>query len=247
VRGPEALGEVLWRRTLAVRGVGWDAASLGRVRDQLAAQEADAVLFRAVRTCPLVGFLDDQGTRVGCLVHPARHPGGLDLRDVGAYGDHAVCDGHLCAPHGWLSGPDRALLGHAPSWHAYSLALGEPGFSKAALTWVANRRGAGVRAGELGAPGAVAAARDLLALFDHWPHADPDPRRFGGFSFAGDEAYARSTPGTGRFGPLLDRHESVMLDALGTLAEDAGQVGKAVAQLRVRLSALAGALPWPPP
>jgi hypothetical protein len=231
----------LCRRTEAVRSADWDVKELRHVAAELARAEDGDLLFRAVRTCVFAGYVDDGWTRVGCMIHPRQHPDGTDLRDLGAYADKEICAGHLCGPHQWLAVADRALLQAAPSWNAYSMAVGESGFLKAALRWVAARRGAEVQAEALMTPEGQRAAASLLALFDAWPFADPNPRRFGGFSFAGDEAYQRA-PSAARFPGVVTSVEALMLDALGTLVDDEIQARRAVEALRECLSGLVSAL-----
>lgn len=232
----------LQRRTRAVAQAGFDPKALAAVAVQISMEEAPQLLFKAVRTCPLAGYLDAAQTQVGCLIHPARHPQGEDLRDLGAYADRTVCAGHLCAPHTWLDQTDRALLTAAPSWRSYSMAVGEAGFVKAVLRWVANARGGQVRAEQLLDPAVQDAAAAVLALFEAWPFADPDPRRFGGFSFAGDEAYERTAPSAAQHGPLLTPTEATMLDCLGSRLETHEQAVAALTHLRGCLQALADAV-----
>ncbi len=241
-RSKPAMAARLDRRTALVTQAGWDAHALAHARDTLQDEEAPLVLFKAVRTCAFAGWLDANHTRVGCLIHPARHPAGSDLRDLGAYQDRAICDGHLCAPHTWLTAVDRAFLAHAPDWQAYSMAVGESGFGKAVLRWVANARGGEVHAANLQRQEAAAPARALLQLLTAWPFVDPDPRRFGGFSFAGDDAYTRLVPSAARFSAVTPV-EATILDALGTLVEDEDTAQRAVVLLRQHLQALADALP----
>jgi hypothetical protein len=47
------------------------------------------------KKCHFVGFLDDEGTRVGCLAHPkANH--GKDIRDKGQHGSAEFCNRWFC-------------------------------------------------------------------------------------------------------------------------------------------------------
>jgi len=240
-RSPAALGDRLRRRTALVADAGWDPVRLAAAYDALAAEEAPLLLFKAVRTCPLAGFLDEKQTRVGCMIHPLRHPEAEDLRDLGAYRDKGICSGHLCAPHTWLDPVDRAFLQCAPTWRAYSMAVGESGFVKAVLKAVANRRGGEVQMSEFDDDDVKAASRRILDLMDHWPFADPDPRRFGGFSFAGDEAYERTAETTARF-QSIPPVMAAILDALGTRAPDEATALRAKALMEERLQGVVDAL-----
>src|SRR5688500_16387571 len=105
-RSPAAEDARLRRRTERV-GAAWpDTAALARARDELLALEKPDVLFHGVKVCPFAGYVDEG--RVGCLLHPSRHPRGEDLRDLAVY-PREVCAGHFCAPHDWLRPRERAL------------------------------------------------------------------------------------------------------------------------------------------
>jgi hypothetical protein len=241
-RSSSTLQARLAHRTRRVAAAGWDEAALREAARDLAQEEEPLLLFKAVKTCPLAGFIDDGHTRVGCLIHPLRHPKGQDLRDLGAYHDRGICEGHLCAPHQWLTSTEKVFLRCASNWQVYSMGIGECGFLKAALTWVANRRGAEVQVRDFARPGAVEAASSLLSMWEAWPFVDPDPRRFGGFSFAGDDAYTREVPSVARFASVVTAQEGIMLDALGTLAPDEETARAAVELLRKSLQRLADVL-----
>jgi hypothetical protein len=116
-----------------------------------------------VRVCPLLGFLDEGETRVGCLGHPAA-TGGPDLRDCGTY-DAGICETFLCPSHAWLT-EEEAALAEATSgdFHLYGLVVTDVPFLRAALGAVADRVGARVELRHLVHPPFRAALRELLAL-----------------------------------------------------------------------------------
>ena len=68
------------RRTDKVRAAWPDVTKLAAARDELLALEKPDVLFAAVKVCPFAGYVDEG--RVGCMIHPSRHPDGEDLREV---------------------------------------------------------------------------------------------------------------------------------------------------------------------
>ena len=68
----------------------WRAAA----RELLESRRATPPLFPVVRVCPLLGFLDEEHTRVGCLGHP-KVTGGEDLRDCGVYRAD-ICETFTC-------------------------------------------------------------------------------------------------------------------------------------------------------
>jgi hypothetical protein len=138
----EALEAELWRRTRALQRVPREEGAFRAAAAALAAG-APAPIFPSVRNCMLLGFLDEAGSRIGCLAHPLA-TGGPDLRAAGVY-DVLTCDAFLCPSHAWLGEEEAQLveLG-APGWHLYGLVVTDVEFLRAVLGAVAARTGARV-------------------------------------------------------------------------------------------------------
>jgi hypothetical protein len=138
----QALTAELWRRTRALGRVARKEPAFRAAAARLA-EAAPPPLFPSVRNCMLLGFLDEAGTRIGCLAHPLA-TGGPDLRAAGVY-DVLTCDAFLCPSHAWLGEEEAQLveLG-AGDWHLYSLVVTDVPFLRAALGAVAARTGARV-------------------------------------------------------------------------------------------------------
>ncbi len=236
-RSPGAVAARLRRRTDAVRAAWPDVRALTAARDTLLAEERPHLLFGAVKVCPFAGWVDEpsddrggSGGRVGCLLHPSRHPTGADLRDLAVY-PREVCAGHFCAPHDWLR-PREMDLAATATGLVYGRVVTDAGLVKAIARGL-DERGAGAFA-----PRDVDSARDALAalwrtLLDAWPWVDGDPRRFGGFLCAGDEAIERSLPSC-IAGVDVDvaPWERAVLDAIGTRPLDRDGAHAALARLR---------------
>ncbi len=127
------------------------------------AEAGPAPLFPSVRVCPLLGFLDEGESRIGCLAHP-KVTGGADLRDCGVY-DVTTCDAFLCPSHAWLSEEEAALAAAVTGdYHLYGLVVTDVPFLRAALAGVAARTGARVERRHLEHAPFRAALRRLLAL-----------------------------------------------------------------------------------
>jgi hypothetical protein len=161
--GPAAVKAELARRSEALSGVPRTAEAFAAAAAALSA-DGPAPLFPSVRVCPLLGFLDEARTRIGCLAHPAA-TGGPDLRDCGAY-DVKICDGFFCPSFAWLSEEEAALAEAATGadFHLYGLVVTDVPFLRAALAGVAALVGARVSLRHLRAPPFRAALRRLLAL-----------------------------------------------------------------------------------
>jgi hypothetical protein len=187
--GRAAVRAELARRTEALGRVPRTPEAFRAAAAALAA-DGPAPLFPSVRVCPLLGFLDGPGTRVGCLAHPAA-TGGPDLRDCGAY-DVKICDGFFCPSFAWLSEEEAALAEAATGdFHLYGLVVTDVPFLRAALAAVAALTGARVEGRHLASPPFRSALRRLLALkeelapgseglfgaFAPGPDGEPVPRR----------------------------------------------------------------------
>jgi len=160
--GREALRADLASRTAHLRALPRTRVAYGDATASLAAR-GPAPLFRSVRVCTLLGFLDDAQTRVGCLGHPAA-TGGVDLRDCGVY-DAGICESFLCPSHAFLSEEEARLAeGAAGDFHLYGLVVTDVPFLRAALRAVAELAGARVQERHLAHPPFLSALRRLLAL-----------------------------------------------------------------------------------
>ena len=249
-RSPAAMRARLRRRTALVRAA-WPAPEqLREARDTLLALEAPDLLFAGVKVCPFAGYVDgadDTSDRVGCLLHPTRHPTGDDLRDLAVY-PKEVCAGHFCAPHDWLR-PVEADLAQTARGATYGRVVTDAGLVKGVARLLADALGRPPTAGD------VARATDTLAglwhfLLEAWPFVDPDPHRFGGFAFSGDDAVERTLPGClAGLAVQASTSERTVLDGIGTRSLREGpdvppeeRAAAALAALRQSVAAVAAAM-----
>jgi hypothetical protein len=152
----------LRRRTLALHRVERTLPAFRAAAARLAAGGPEP-LFPSVRVCPLLGFLDPQEERIGCLAHPLA-TGGPDLRDAGVY-DVTTCEAFLCPSHAWLTEEEAGLAELASAdFHLYGLVVTDVPFLRAALSAVAALAGARVERRHLGRPAFLEALTRLLAL-----------------------------------------------------------------------------------
>jgi hypothetical protein len=160
--GRAAIRGELARRTRALRELPRTPEAFRAAAAALLA-DGPPPLFPSVRVCPLLGFLDDAGTRVGCLAHPAA-TGGADLRDCGVY-DARICDTFFCPSFSWLGEEEAALAEAAvPDFYLYGLVVTDVPFLRASLAGVAALVGAKVELRHLSAAPFRSALRRLLAL-----------------------------------------------------------------------------------
>jgi len=233
-RGADATAARLQRRTDRVREAWPDVDQLREVRDELLILERPEVLFAGVKVCPFAGYVEDG--RVGCLLHPSRHPAGEDLRDLAVY-PKEVCAGHFCASHDWLR-PVEVDLAQTARGVAYGRVVTDAGLVKAIGRALGDVLGRPLRGDDV-AECADGLAALWHALLEAWPWRDPDPSRFGGFAFDGDDAVERTLP-TCMAGLGVDATaaERTILDALGTRALDASEAMDALSALRQSVAAV---------
>ena len=79
--------------------------------------------------CEFVGFLNEEETLVGCMLHPlARGNGGADWRGLSFYGAMA-CQGFFCRSYRELSPfPKEIILSAVNDWYLYGLLISDVDF-----------------------------------------------------------------------------------------------------------------------
>ncbi len=236
--GCAAVTAELERRTRALQGV---PRTLPALRAAAEALEADGPepLFPSVRVCPLLGFVDESRTRIGCLGHPVA-TGGPDLRDAGAY-DARVCDTFFCPSHAFLSEEEAAIAqAAAGDFHLYGLVVTDVPFLRAALGAVAERAGAKILLRHLEDGCFRAALRRLLALKDEL--APGSEGLFGAFAAGpgGEDAPRRiDYAGIGRAASAYD----AILTCAGADPRSGNDLDQLEGEVRRRLDECVAAFP----
>jgi hypothetical protein len=197
-----------------------------------------APLFPLVRVCPLLGFLDAEETRVGCLAHP-HATGGPDLRDAGVY-DAGTCESFLCPSFTWLSEGEAGLAERAAGgWHLYGLVVTDVPFLRAVLAGVAARGGRSVEPRHLAHPAFAAALRRLLALKEEL--APGSEGLYGAFRPASDGGEAPRHIDYAALGRAASPHDQILLSA-GADPRSGNDLDALEAEVVRRLDAAARAL-----
>jgi hypothetical protein len=160
--GEGAVRERLDARTDALALVPRSPEAFRRAAARIAASEPAAV-FPSVRVCPLLGWLDPERTRVGCLAHPAV-TGGPDLRDQGVY-DASICETFLCPSHSWFTEEEAEMVDAtcADAW-LYGLTVTDVPFVRAVLDAAAALLGARLERRHLERPAVREGLGRLFAL-----------------------------------------------------------------------------------
>jgi hypothetical protein len=157
-----AVRALLSHRTRALAEVPRTKEAFTAAGRALARDDATPI-FPSVRVCPLLGFLDAEETRIGCLAHPLA-TGGVDLRDCGAY-DAGICSSFFCPSHAWLTDGEAAIAALAcGDFHLYGLVVTDVPFLRACLAGIAAEAGARVELRHVEEPRFRGALRGLLAV-----------------------------------------------------------------------------------
>ena len=197
-----------------------------------------AAVFPSVRVCPLLGWIDAERTRVGCLAHPAV-TGGPDLRDQGVY-DATTCETFLCPSHSWLTEEEAEMVDAtcADAW-LYGLVVTDVPFVRAVLDAVGALSGARLERRHL----ERAAVREgLWRLFALKEELEPGSEGlFGAFRAGADGEPAPRRidyPSMGREGSPWD----AILLCVGADPRSGNDLDRLEGEVRERLEALARAL-----
>lgn len=235
-----ALRRALDRRTDVLRDLPRDPAAWRAAARSLRRWDRDP-LFPPVRLCPLLGFVDEARTQVGCLAHPAVNDG-VDLRDCGAY-DARTCQSFECPSFLWLNAPQARLVRAAlPDWYLYGLVITDVEFVRGCVRLLEAELGAPADLDAIAAnAAALAAVRALFSLKETAPEREAGARIFGRFE---SDDLGEPTP------RILDYEalgvgsapEDDVVLCLGYAPRDAAALGRARALVRAHVRAVAAAL-----
>ncbi len=236
----DALTASLNRHTEAVAG---QEKSLERYHQLAREQRAlDAPpLFTKVRVCPMLGFLDEGRSKVGCLAHP-KVTGGPDLRDCGVYSSQ-VCESFECPSFLWLDEAQAVWIREAcPDWYLYGLVVTDVEFVRGCLRLVSDLLAGPVPMRRLvEEPAALAASTALFQLKEHAPGRDLGGAVFGRFDPDGTGEASLRTIDYRALGIRPAPEDDVVL-CLGYSGKSVDELTAAREVVREKVSALALAL-----
>ena len=209
-RSPEATHARLRSRTERVRTAWPNVGALATVRDALIDEERADTVSDAIMVCPFAGYVEDD--RVGCLLHPTRHPRGEDLRDLAVY-PKEVCAGHFCAPHDWLR-PREVALAQCATGETYGRTVTDAGLIKGLIALIEEITS--VRADEAWIEKSRAKIARLFEALVEWPYREADSRRFGALKIVDGQERRVGLSRETRAALQLSAARVRVLDALGT-------------------------------
>ncbi len=214
----ETLTRNLARRTEDFRAVERKPEAIMAFAREVAEMENPEIPYpKEFHHCAFVGFMGDENSGIGCLLHPlAGGNNGVDFRGLSYYGGFA-CRTYFCGTCRSLdAGYKRIVRAAAPDWHIYGLVMTETAMLDNFFKAVAERHGSGLpEAGILDNPRALAAVGEFLELKRSWPFRPEGFKRFGNYFF--EEGHYRTVPvdfaALGRTGsvyaPILEALASV--------------------------------------
>ena len=236
----EHVTQALARRTEAVRGLPRTKEAFRAAAERLRS-EAESPLFQMVRVCPMLGFLDEARSRVGCLAHPVV-TGGPDLRDCGVY-TADICETFECPSFLWLDAAQARLIRAAcADWYLYGLVVTDVEFVRGCLRLLSDELACAVDADALAAnPEALTATRTLFALKETAPGRAAHGAVFGRFDPDGSGDGALRTLDYARLGLAAAPEDDVVL-CLGYAPTAAEELLAARALVRTHVHAVAESL-----
>lgn len=241
----EALTHALDRHTERLHRTPKTPDDFANAARELKAQERSPA-FPDVRVCPLLGFLDDQRSRVGCLAHPLV-TGGVDLRDCGVY-SASLCQSFECPSFIWLTASQAEWVRAAcPDWYLYGLVITDVELVRGVLALIERELGEAVDARRiLDCPAALRSTARLFALKERprsptTQQADQQPTIFGRFAPDDQGAPAfRTIDYSGLQIPPSPEDEVVL--CLGFMITSAHSLEQARTQVREAVTSVVAAL-----
>jgi hypothetical protein len=173
-------------QTQTVTLADFDPQKLQHIKENFEKENPANELYSSVKVCPFAGFISDE--RLGCLIHPTRHPQGHDLRHLSVH-SQPICAGHFCASHDWLRPIEMELINTAHGVFYGSL-VSQPGLVKQLRGCIEAQLGRSIITKDF--QFAPLAFKEFWESISLWPYQDPNPKRFGGFVFIGQEATAQT-------------------------------------------------------
>ena len=161
--------------------------SLEAYRDAIRRREDGKRIYHTIYTCEFVGYLNDEATTVGCMLHPLQNEG-RDLRVVSFYG-RDICEGHFCPSYEKLTSNEASIvIDTIDDWYLYGAVITDIDYVKSFFRRVQDELGEEVLAERVRAN--VPARACLLNFFElktTWPFRDTTRPRFGKYYFVGEE------------------------------------------------------------
>jgi hypothetical protein len=227
----EALTKMLFDRTERFTGVRRDAEPIIQFGRGIEALESRKRQLADFYSCPFIGLVGKDRTRVGCLLHPAAAGnGGVDYRGLSYYGGMA-CRDYFCPSYSCLSGMIKKIVQDTTvSWYDYGLIITETKLLGALFDEIEKKLATKVSAQHfLGNRQCIYAIRNILSLKVHWsfrPHPDAGMCHY----FFNDRRYAKESVNYHEIGKEPSKYDTIFKE-LGTAFGSADELQQAEQRL----------------
>jgi len=211
----ERLRAILAERTNAFAAVPRTIDSILTFEQKRKCAEGTVAPLEDFHHCVFVGLIQDEGERVGCLLHPlASGNRGIDWRGLSFYGG-AACKHYFCPSYDRLAPRFKRIAREVlDDWYEYGLLIPEHRFLEAALGAVESRQDSPLDAEGLSLQQKTALA-ELLRLRLRWPLRDPARPLAWNFFSTRETDRPRPPQDSAQSAPLIRQ----MLHELDTLPE----------------------------
>lgn len=240
---PENLTAILTRRTRWFVEVPRNVAGIDAFKAGVESAEPQARPFPDFHHCAFLGMIEDDGRRVGCLLHPlAEGNQGLDWRGLSYYGGMA-CRTYFCPsvrrlPVRWLTAIRQCMT----DWYLHGLVVTERWLLTGFFTALEKRIGRRIRENDFIARSSAEALKAAMTFMKcEWPFRRKDAPGVCNYFFEDGrherpimETYRRTIP-TSRFEAIF-RELDTGFASVKQMAEAEGQIEALLTGLCTTLS-----------
>ncbi len=152
-----------------------DYNNLSKYKDQVKDSIHNTILFETIYNCEFLGFINQDHTKTGCMLHPAvtKIP---DLRYNCFYGTK-ICASHFCPSFGSLRIVEqKAVIESVDDWYLYALTITDIDLVKGFFNQVENRMGESIKEKYLNKPGLKTVLNDFFKLKEDWKFKSKESR-----------------------------------------------------------------------
>lgn len=214
----EALTQRLHARTKRFRALVKTPDDVKCYAGETFASEDFRMRYEVIYCCEYLGFLDEQGKKVGCLLHPMQNSG-LDLRGCSFYGQE-ICAGHICPSHHFIMpSQSQCLLKIVDDWYLYGLCLTDIDLVTTYFRLIADRIGRELKPAVFDIEALKKIARDFFDWKITWPFRSSETNRLGKYYFDGSQ-YMISHIDYEKFGRAVSPLNAIFLSLSSSFNND---------------------------
>ncbi len=130
-------------------------------------KEKPYLLFPTTYTCPFLTFLNEENTKIGCVLHPLYS--GQDRRDVAYYGSK-ICSEHRCVSYLYYSEVEwKAVVKFTHDWYLYGMVLHDIDFVKSFFRLIEEKISRKITSHDLELLKVREAFEEYFSLKEKWP------------------------------------------------------------------------------